>query len=126
MFTTGDSGSGTIRVWLWPTDELLVSTGLSADAGTILAACSILRSILWATGSIYEQHEDANPRCGSLATDASHRGTSNSECALATGPTAHYGNIHHATSVPYAMKLIIDRLIVTYGIVVPGFARKSL
>lgn len=54
FFAVGDSGSGSIRVWLRPTDELLVSTGLSADAGTVLAACSILRSILRATGSIYE------------------------------------------------------------------------
>lgn len=121
---TGDSRSGTIRVWLRSTDELLVSTGLSADAGTVFAACSILRSILWATGSIYEQHEDARSRRGSLATNASHLGTPDSECALATGPAAHYGNIHHATSVPYAMKLMVDRLIVTYDIVVPGLSRK--
>lgn len=125
FFTAGDSGSGTICVWLRPTDELLVSTRLSADAGTVLAACSILRSILRATGSIYEQHENARSRRGCLATDASHRGTPDSECALATGSAAHYGNIHHATSVPYAMKLIVDRLIVTYDIVVPGLSPRS-
>lgn len=120
----GDSRSGTIRIWLWPTDGLLVSTGLSADAGTVLAACSILWSILWATGPIYEQHEDACSRRGSLATDASYCGTPDSECALATRPAAHYGNIYHATSVPYAMKLIVDRLIVTYDIVVLGLSRR--
>lgn len=41
-FATGDSGSWTVRVRIRPTDELLVSAGLSADAGTVLTACSIL------------------------------------------------------------------------------------
>lgn len=125
LSVTGDNRSGTIRVWLRPADGLLVSTGLSADARTVLAACSILRSILRATGPVHEQHEDACSRRGGLATDASYRGTPDSECALATRPAAHYGNIHHATSVPYAMKLIVDRLIVTYDIVVLGFSRRS-
>lgn len=121
---TGDSGSGTIPIWLWSTDELLVSTGLSTDAGTVFATCSILWSILWTTSSIYEQHEDACSRCRSLATDASHRSTPNTECTFATRPTANYGNIYHATPVSYAMKLIIVRLIVTYDIIVPGLLRK--
>lgn len=53
FFTTGDGRSRTVRVRLWPTDGLLVSTGLCTDAGTVLAT-SILWSILWATGTIYE------------------------------------------------------------------------
>lgn len=125
LFVAGDNGSGTIRIRLRSTDGLLVSTELSADARTVFAACSILRSILRATGPVYEQHEDACSRRGGLATDASYRGTPDSECALATRPAAHYGNIHHATSVPYAMKLIVDRLIVTYDIVVLGSSRGS-
>lgn len=125
FFTTGDGRSRAVRLRLWPTDGLLVSTRLSADAGTVPAACTILWSILWATGTIYEQHEDACTKRGCLAADASHRHTPDSECALAAGPAAHYGNIHHATPVPYTMKLIIDQLIVTYDIVASGLLRKS-
>lgn len=114
--STGDSRSRAVRVRLWPTDGLLVSAGLSADAGTVPAACPILRSILWATSTIYEQHEDACTKRGCLAAYASHRRTPDSECALATGSAAHHGNIHHATPVPHTMKIIIDQLIVTYDI----------
>lgn len=128
--STGDSGSWTIRIRLRPADGLLVSTGISADAGTVLAACSILRSILRTTGSIYEQHEDARTGgCGFLAAGASDRRTPDSERAPATGSAADHGNIYHATSVPYAMKSItIDRrqLIVTYDtIAAGGLSRKS-
>lgn len=116
FFTTGDGRSRAVRVRLRPTDGLLVSTELSADAGTVPAACSILRSILRTTGTIYEQHEDACAKRRCLAADASHRRTPDSECALAAGPAAHYGNIYYATPVPYTMKLIIDQLIVTYDV----------
>lgn len=125
FFTTGNGRSRTVRVRLWPTDGLLVSARLSANAGTVSTTCTILWSILWTTGTIYEQHEDACTKCRCLAADASYRHTSDSECALAAGPAAHYGNIHHATPVPYTMKLIIDQLIVTYDIVASGLLRKS-
>lgn len=112
---TGDSGSGTICLWLRTTDELLVPTGLSSDAGAVFAT-SILQSILRTTSSIHEQHEDADSKHGSLATNTSYRRTPDSKRAFTTGPATHHGNIcNHATPVPYAMKLFIDRLIVTYG-----------
>lgn len=105
--TTGDSGSRSVSVRVRSADELLVPTGLPADAGTVLATCSILRSILRAADPVHEQHEDARSRCGHLAAGPSDRRTADSERAFATRPTADYGNIHHATPIPYAMKLMI-------------------
>lgn len=114
--TTGDSGSWTISIRIWPADELLVPSGLSTDAGTVFATSSILRSILRTADPVYEQHEDACSWCGYLATGPGDRRTADGERAFTTGATADYGNIYHATPIPYAMKLMIDRrqLIVTY------------
>lgn len=126
--TTGDSRSWTISLRIRPADGLLVSTKLPTDAGTVLAACPILRSILRTADPVYEQHEDAYSWCGYLATGSGNRCTPDSECAFATRPATDYGNIHHAAPIPYAMKLIIDRrqLIVTYDTVVAqGLSRKN-
>lgn len=113
LLVTGDSGSWTIRLRLRSADGLLVPTRLPPDAGTVFAT-SVLWSILRTTSSIYEQHEDAHPEYGNLAADASYRRISDSKRALATGAATYHGNIcHYATPVPHAMKLFIDRLIVT-------------
>lgn len=125
---TGDSRSWTISLWIRPADGLLVPTGLSTDAGAVFATCPILRSILWTADPIHEQHEDAYSWCRYLATGPGNRCTTDSKRTLATRPATDYGNIHHATPIPYAMKLIIDQrqLIVTYDTVVAqGLSRKS-